>query len=87
MKSIPSSQFRVNYQSLLEETEVTVHGHVIGRWVPSGARAMGEVFQPVVSDNNVVIDGQMRLAASRLPGGHYRPVPKPTSKKPARKRR
>lgn len=36
MKIMPSSKFRVSFHDLAEETQVTVHGRVIGTWVPSG---------------------------------------------------
>jgi hypothetical protein len=34
MNRLPSSEFRKTFARLTEATTVTVHGHVIGEWVP-----------------------------------------------------
>lgn len=36
MKALPSSQFRLLYIQLTEPTVVTVNGHAIGTWLPTG---------------------------------------------------
>lgn len=36
MNELPSAEFRKRYAKLAEPTIVTVNGHVIGRWIPTG---------------------------------------------------
>ena len=35
MNALPSAKFRTTFHKLTEATEVTVSGHVIGRWTPA----------------------------------------------------
>jgi len=37
MDTISSAEFRKRYAKLTDHTEVTVNGHVIGRWTPISA--------------------------------------------------
>jgi hypothetical protein len=36
MTTLPSSQFKMQYAKLTEPTTVTVNGHPIGTWTPTG---------------------------------------------------
>jgi hypothetical protein len=73
MDALTSTEFRKRYASLTEPTTVTVNGHAIGIWTPSGGpmrplhlSAAGEV--EIVA--GTVIDPTASFA-------EFRPVPKP----------
>lgn len=70
MPTLPSSQFRVVYASLTEQTEVTVNGHVIGTWVPH--RPKPEVIDLGPS----ATPADVERARERFNSRPFTPVPK-----------
>jgi hypothetical protein len=84
MDRLSSVEFRKSYAKLTEPTDVTVNGHVIGRWVPVGS----PVTIATGRDGSVVFDPPpMRDQPVRVlhPGGRvedrpFTPVPKPNQK-------
>jgi len=75
MKSTSSSEFRKTYARLDETTEVTVNGHVIGRWVPmevgtvtewtSDSGASRTFLTPVVKTSQAQRDAILRRIAKQ----------------------
>jgi len=71
MDVLTSTEFRKCYASLTEPTEVTVNGHVIGRWVPVNAPIRQLQAVRPIPDEDVVDFGlgtpeQQTAAAGRL---------------------
>jgi hypothetical protein len=71
MDEMPSSEFRKVYAKLKHPTEVTVNGHVIGRWLP---RVMTD-GQPVAERLAETSDTR-RLPIERFDTRPFTPVPK-----------
>ena len=70
MKSMPSSEYRKSFAGLTEPVAVTVHGHVIGTWTPTGAKIpYADTWEPVL--------GPHGLLGPRT----FTPAPKPGKRK------
>ena len=75
MNRLPSSEFRKTFARLTEATTVTVHGHVIGEWVPVRT-ARYQTIQEVKATLATVRWDVDAVAAERFNSRPFTPVPK-----------
>ena len=75
MDKMPSTQFRKTFARLTEATIVTVHGHIIGEWVPVRT-ARYQTIQEVKATLAEVRRDVDQVAGERFNSHPFTPVPK-----------
>jgi hypothetical protein len=73
MDTISSAEFRKTYAKLTEATIVTVNGHAIGVWNPSGAKGIAAVRDWEGPTNPL---REIRKAEAEFNTRPFTPVPK-----------
>ena len=75
MNALPSTKFRKQFGRLTEPTTVTVHGHVIGEWVPVH-HSRYQTIQEIKATIAAVRADVETVAAQRFNTRPFTPVPK-----------